>query len=129
MKQINLSLLSKSISGYIFCQGQYKDPHLEIIEMMEKELPSGSGIDNGCEIDLEKSNPSKIVIKTSFHHLNKAGYYDGWSNHTVVIKPGFGMFYLNITGKDRNGIKQYLYDVFWNTFFIGNDGDMPFKTL
>lgn len=129
MNKINLSLLSKAISGYIFCNGRYKHPHKELIELMEKELPSGSGIDSGCEILLEKSNPNKIVIKTSFHHINENGYYDGWSNHNIIIKPGFGMFYLQITGKNRNDIKTYLFDLFHNIFFIGHDGDLPIKNF
>ena len=75
-------------------------------------LPSGSGIDSGCKIDLELSGDEKIVIHTSFHHMDDNGYYCGWSNHDVVVTPSFHGFNLRITGRDVRGIKEYLRDIF-----------------
>ena len=52
----------------------------ENLHYIERELlPSGSGVDNGCTINLSKSTPNKIVIQCDFHHMNENGYYDGWS--------------------------------------------------
>lgn len=76
-------------------------------------LPSGSGIDNGTKIDLDKSSPEKIVLEFGYHRMNDAGYYDGWTEHSAVIKPSlaFGLD-LKITGRNRNQIKGYLHETY-----------------
>ena len=76
-------------------------------------LPSGSGFDSGTVIDLEESGPERVVLRTDFHHMNDSGMYDGWSEHAISITSSlqFG-FTLRITGKDRNDIKDYIYQVF-----------------
>lgn len=45
--------------------------------------------------------------------MNENGMYDGWTEHKAIIKPSlvFGLD-LKITGRDRNGIKEYLHDTF-----------------
>ena len=85
----------------------------EMIEDLQKLLPSGSGIDSGCKIDLVKSTKNKIKIDFGYHHTNESGMYDGWTDHTVTIEPclAFG-FSLKISGRDRNQIKDYLYETF-----------------
>lgn len=88
--------------------------HEEAIERLVKErLPSGSGFDAGCALDLEASTPSCLVIRTSYHHMNDDGYYDGWTDHTVKVRAvlDWGMD-LSVSGKDRNQIKEYIGDVF-----------------
>ena len=84
-----------------------------IEEIVKNNLPSGSGIDAGVILDFDESNPEKIVLLTSYHHMNENGYYDGWSDHKVIVTPSlaFGVN-MKITGRNRNGIKEYLYDVF-----------------
>ena len=52
-------------------------------------LPRGSGFDAGCTVDDYRCNDGRIVIVTSFHHMNENGYYCGWTNWTVTIQPGF----------------------------------------
>lgn len=76
-------------------------------------MPSGSGIDCGTKFDWDASNPEKIVFSFSFHHMNDGGHYDGWTEHLLVVRPSlaFGLE-MKITGRDRNGIKEYLHDVF-----------------
>lgn len=83
------------------------------LDYIEKEfLPSGSGFDAGTKIDRE-SNVDKIRLTTSFHHMNEAGYYDGWTEHKIIIKPclQFG-FTFSITGRDKRQIKEYIGDMF-----------------
>jgi hypothetical protein len=82
------------------------------LDRMADELPSGSGFDDGTQIDLEKSNDQRLVLYTRFHHMTE-GVYDGWTDHTVYVKPSlqFGHL-LSVTGIDRNGIKDYISDVF-----------------
>lgn len=79
--------------------------------MARECLPSGSGIDNGIHVDLHKSTNDKIVLTFAYHHLNDGGYYDGWTDHTCIVRPDLQSdIRLRITGRNRNGIKDYLYD-------------------
>lgn len=53
------------------------------------------------------------MFETSVHHMNPDGYYDGWTEHTVTVTPSFiGRFDLKVSGRDRNGIKDYIAEVF-----------------
>lgn len=76
-------------------------------------LPHGSGIDGKNVIDLEKSTDTKIVIRTSFHHMNEHGFYCGWTSHTLTFRPSFlSAMDIVISGRDREGIKGYLHETF-----------------
>lgn len=78
-------------------------------------LPSGSGIDSGTKMDLDASHGEKIVLYTSFHHMSDGGYYDGWTEHTIVVTPSFtSKVNLRISGRDRNDIKDYLHGVYFD---------------
>ncbi len=85
----------------------------ELEQIAKDVLPRGSGIDCGTKIDLDASNGNKLVLITSFHHMNEDGFYDGWTEHSVIVTPdlAFG-FNLKITGRDRNEIKEYLHEVY-----------------
>jgi hypothetical protein len=83
-----------------------------IAEIVADYLPSGSGIDNGTTIDLDASGAKKIVLSCGYHHMDEHGGYDGWTEHTIVAEPTFGGFSLTIKGRNRNGIKEYLGDVY-----------------
>lgn len=97
---------------------EYEAQKMEHLDKFNNLLPSGSGIDNGCKIDDVKSNESKIIIHSAFHHLDGNGFYVGWSNFTVTITPDFvSDFTLKITGNNAiyprfSEVKEYLYDVF-----------------
>lgn len=76
-------------------------------------LPSGSGIDSGTAIDIEACKPERLVLLTSFHHMNEHGSYDGWSGHKVIVKPSLAFeLDIRITGRNRNDIKDYLAQVY-----------------
>jgi hypothetical protein len=77
-------------------------------------LPSGSGIDCGTELDRAACKPGKLVFTFSYHHMNEAGMYDGWTEHTLIVTPSFDGIDLRITGRDRNQVKEYLYDIYHN---------------
>ena len=81
-------------------------------EFIENNMPSGSGFDSGTKLD-DKSKPERIVFNTSFHHMDDSGGYCGWSEHQVIITPSlqFG-FDVRVTGRDRNGIKDYMTEMF-----------------
>jgi hypothetical protein len=82
-----------------------------INELVDK-LPSGSGIDCGTKIDLDATHAEKIVLGLSFHHMNDGGYYDGWTQHHIVVTPSFTGIKLRISGPNRNDIKDYLYETY-----------------
>jgi hypothetical protein len=88
--------------------------HSERLRIIERNyLPSGAGFDNGTRVDVQRSTPEKLVFTTAFHHMNDAGYYDGWTEHTVTAKPSFLLeVSLTISGPDRNAIKDYMYETF-----------------
>jgi len=104
----------------IKCEGiktaneNFQSKFIEKIHEYEKELPNGSGIDSGCKVDIENSGKNKVVIEFSFHHMNENGYYDGWTEHKAIFKPSLTGIELKITGKDRNMIKDYLHDLFFD---------------
>ena len=84
----------------------------ELLEQCEELLPSGSGFDSGTRI--EHASSSKIVLRTAYHHMID-GYYDGWTEHTVTVVPNlvYG-FDLRVSGRNRNDVKEYIADVFFD---------------
>lgn len=95
---------------------EWKHRHEDWIEHMEKNLlPSGSGIDSGTRLVLDECHGERLVMTTSYHHMNDAGYYDGWTEHKIVVTPSFtGGINLRISGRNRNDIKDYLHEVFYS---------------
>lgn len=61
----------------------------QIQEWVRNHFPSGSGIDMGCYLDLEKSTKYQLAVYVSWHHMDEHGYYCGWTNHTAIIRPSF----------------------------------------
>ncbi len=93
---------------------EWTERHASNIESMVKNfMPSGSGIDNGIAFDFDKSHGEKLVFQFSFHHMDDNGMYSGWTDHTLTVtpSPAFG-FELAISGRNRNDIKEYFYDLF-----------------
>lgn len=91
---------------------EWKGKHEDILAYVMEFAPSGSGIDNGTKLG-DDSKPERLVFRCSYHHMNDAGMYDGWTDHSIIVTPSlvFG-FNVRITGKDRNGIKDYLGEVY-----------------
>jgi len=87
--------------------------HKKVIDDIMDLAPSGSGIDSGTTLDMMLSTPEHLVFHCSYHHMNENGYYDGWTDHVVHVTPSLTCgFSLRITGTNRNGIKDYLIDVY-----------------
>lgn len=86
--------------------------HEDAIDRLQRELPRGSGIDNGTKIDLDRSTFDKVVLTAGFHHMDQHGGYAGWTDHTITVQPSFHGIYLKISGRDRNDIKDYLYQTY-----------------
>lgn len=122
METINLSKLAGVIQAYKNCieskNFEWEEKHLEYINNEAKKLPYGSGFDVGCEIDLPKCTDIKIVILTSFHVMDECGYYSGWQDYKVIVTPEFGYFHVKVQGSNKQGLKYYVRDVFYNLFTI-----------
>lgn len=81
--------------------------------LIREFLPSGSGFDNGSTIYLDESSADKIVLATSFHHMDEMGGYDGWTDHKITVRPSLVHgFTLTIGGRNRNDIKDYIAETF-----------------
>lgn len=85
----------------------------EADDLVHEYMPSGSGIDMGTKIVWERTTAKRIVLSAPFHHMDEHGFYDGWTDHNIIITPRFdGDFDLQVTGRNRNQIKEYLGDTF-----------------
>ena len=93
---------------------EWRHNHVNEINRIVKEyLPSGCGFDNGSSFDLLKSTRNKLVITTSFHHMDDNGTYDGWTDHQVIVTPDLlSGFHIEVTGENRNQIKDFIADTF-----------------
>lgn len=115
-------LLAQTAMAYHNCLGRgeshadWTHNHRTLLEKLVREhMPSGSGVDDGTKIDLEKSTGEKLVFITWFHHMNEAGYYTKWTDHVVTVTPSLAFdITLKISGFDYNGIKDYLGDLFYS---------------
>lgn len=93
---------------------QYIDLCEDRIKKLQSMLPHGSGIDCGCKIDVDKSGDNKVIITFEYHHMNENGYYAGWTSHKLTVRPTFSGIDMKISGRDVDGLKEYLYDVFYH---------------
>ena len=114
MKGTLYQLIASTVDAMTRCTDEWKQKHNETLTTLEDYLPSGSGIDSGTEIDRERSTGEKIVLYTEYHHMNETGMYDGWTDHTITVRPSLiHRIRLTISGRDRNEIKDYLHDVYY----------------
>ena len=91
---------------------EWQDRHEDAIDAIMKGAPDGSGFDAGTTLELENYNGT-LIFSTSYHHRNDAGYYEGWTEHKVIVSPDLAHGYsLRVTGKNRNEIKAYIGEVF-----------------
>lgn len=109
--------IASSFNAYQTCKrtgNEWADRHEDTIEQIVKDIfPSGSGFDSGVKFNFDTSKDDRLVFDTSFHHLNENGYYDGWTDHQVIVSPSliFG-FDIRVTGKNQNDIKDYIAQTF-----------------
>lgn len=120
---INLRLLSSKFQAFKNCVAcnniEWKDKHEDSINDMLELLPSGSGLDAGVKFDWVKSTKDKLFFNFGYHHMDEHGGYDGWTSHELILIPSFAFGYdMRITGKDKNGIKEYLSQLFSEVFTV-----------
>lgn len=121
-KRINLSELANKYQAWMNCiksgNKEWESKHEDRVNEMLGALPHGSGIDAGVKFDWHDSRVDKLVFTLGFHHMDEHGGYDGWTEHSVVVTPDFvSGFKIRITGRDRNMIKDYLHDLFYELFY------------
>lgn len=106
--------IARKLEAMESCTDEWKDKHAHSIESMTLGyMPSGSGIDTGTKFSFENSKPNKLVFEFSYHHMNENGYYDGWTEHKLIVTPNlWSGFDMRITGPNRNDVKEYFYQVF-----------------
>jgi hypothetical protein len=91
-------------------KGKHED---RIVSLVDSYMPSGSGWDRGTKFDFEGSRAERLIFTGTFHHMNGDGYYDGWTDHSIIVTPSLmSGFELRITGKNRNDIKDHLHEIF-----------------
>ena len=85
-----------------------------ILDIVKNSFPSGSGFDSGTQFDFQKSNGNKLVFDTSYHFMDENGFYSGWQDYKVIVTPSLQFsFDVKIVGKNKNSIKDYMSDIFW----------------
>jgi hypothetical protein len=78
-----------------------------IYSLLEHFLPHGSGINCDWKYDLEM--PHRIICSNSYHCMNENGYYDGWIDFTVTIKPDLSILIKGKFGAHQD-IADYLHE-------------------
>lgn len=111
-----LNELAHLVSAIGHCDDEWRVKHTARLNALVREyMPSGAGFDDGTQLVLAKSSADKLVFVTSFHHMDEHGYYDGWTAHTVTVTPSFiGRMNIEVSGRDRNRIKDYIAEVFYD---------------
>ena len=95
---------------------EWYDIHGAVIDhIVNKYLPSGSGIDSGCTIDNERHEI--LYIESSYHTMDENGFYGHWIDFMVKVKPSL-QFGINLTISGpfakHPGLKDYLYELFYH---------------
>lgn len=84
-----------------------------LTSLCQKHLPSGSGFNIGTTFVRSSSSTTKLVFNAPYHHMDEHGHYDGWTEHVVTVRPTFTGLDIKVSGRDRNGIKDYIHEVFY----------------
>lgn len=79
----------RDLGWAIYNYRRTKSEETRIQNFVHNNFPSGSGIDTGCTLDLDKSTPYQLVVWFSWHHMDEHGFYVGWTSHTAIIRPSF----------------------------------------
>lgn len=63
---------------------EWEARHRQALDSIAGILPSDSGFDSGSKVS-DESTPERVVIETSFHHMDECGSYTYWSTFSVII--------------------------------------------
>lgn len=114
-------------------QREWYEKHSAAIQHLVREfLPSGSGLDAPVKFDDAHSAHNVLVFDIEFHHMDENGSYDGWTQHTLRVRPGFNGLDLTLTGRNRNDILTYLLDLFRRALeaeVVCNEDGISYRTV
>lgn len=96
----------------------------ERIRELEKEFPSGSGFDVRMSVDRDSFD--KVKISGSFHQMDNNGFYCGWKDFVVVVKPAFNGIDMRVTGLMKASVREYIGDVMHECLTQEWDESKPF---
>jgi hypothetical protein len=86
-----------------------------LARMADDCLPSGNGLDRGTTLDVDRSTPERIVMRTAYHHMHESGMYDGWTDHEIVVTPSLlSAIAVRVKGPSRGDIRDYLATLFYD---------------
>lgn len=109
--------ISRKLSAIAKCKAVVNSEYpykqtVSLERLISLAIPSGSGLDSGPELS-EDSTPEKLIFSADYHHMNDHGYYSGWTQHQVIVRPSlcWGIS-LSVTGRDRNEIKECIAELF-----------------
>lgn len=74
--------------------------HVHEVFRLAGYLPSGSGFDTGTYVMIAESTYRELKLGFSFHHMDEDGGYDGWTSHTVTVRPCFQGFDIEVSDLD-----------------------------
>lgn len=99
-------------------QHPFLPTHEKRLEKLLQLLPSGSGLDRGVQLIDDECKSNRLVFQADYHHMNENGFYDGWTEHRIVVTPSleYGAV-IRITGRDRRDVKQSLHELFHQAMF------------
>jgi len=120
-------LFDKHITGSK-AKPPYNEYHLNKLNELLDKLPTGSGIDAGSTIAFDECKWDKIVFNSSYHVMDENGFYDGWIDFQVIVRPSFTGFDLKIKPLRRKKyfndyLHDYIFDVFWDALDSEIDND------
>jgi hypothetical protein len=83
----------------------------DVLDSIEYELPRGSGFDSYPTIERDTDKPNRIVISGSYHKMDENGFYDGWHDYCLTIRPNL-LHRFTMTGAGRGEVGEYIYECF-----------------
>lgn len=89
---------------------EWQVKHGIVLKHLFTMLPSGSGIDSGTKV--EEISSERVKLSCGFHHMNEVGSYNGWTEHSIRVTPGWNGPLITIRGPNRNDILAYLHEVY-----------------
>ena len=79
-------------------------------ETRHAKVISGLCSKYGILIDLEESDPNRLVFHVTQAHYTTHGYDDGCTDHDVIVTPDlFFDLEIRITGRNKNDVKDGIY--------------------
>lgn len=128
MEQKLYVVLAQAVSTYstyknLAQQQEFGDNRLEsellaavanqIMKYVETYMPVGGDIED-TRLVLAESTQNTLVFSCSFHHMNRNGFYDGYTYHKIKVMPSM-LFEIDVRarGQNKNDVKDYLEEIFF----------------